>query len=77
MSTEELVKSTTVCNNCGSVNRLEITLSSEAWECWNCQDRHWFDDDCRKSYAARKGIGLLRADIDLDNGFPIFAGAAI
>ena len=55
------------CLICGSANNLEMGDVDHAWECWNCNQRWWIDDQARLEYTVYYDVSLLQAEQDLSN----------
>lgn len=61
------------CLICGSLNRLLLLPTTEAWECWNCSIKYWLDDQARLEYMVVNNLSFREANLDLEHGIPTFA----
>ncbi len=56
------------CTHCLSRTYFLIQPNSLGWECWNCQAKHWIDDECRLSYMVMEDIDGETAEQALIDG---------
>jgi len=57
------------CIICSSVNHIFLDhLDADAWECWHCMNRHWFDDAGKIAYMLVHSKTDEEADKDLMEG---------
>lgn len=53
------------CLICGSLNVIHEPENNHAWECWNCQQKWWIDDQARLEYQVHYDIDITQAELDL------------
>ena len=53
------------CLVCSSLNNIHEELDSQAFECWNCKQAWWLDDQARLEYMVFNDVDTLQAETDL------------
>lgn len=61
------------CDNCFSINKIDVNYATEAWDCVCCGQYHWLDDLSMQLYISCHNISEEIAAEHLKEGQPFFS----
>lgn len=67
------MNTTIKCNFCDSVNHLVYNTADFAYECYNCCERHWLDENAKGEYMILNSLDEEEVEKELQDGKPMFA----